>query len=561
MDMARRYCLFASVRMAHVLYSEPCTSAILSSLSEIQPSMRNLYPTILLALALICPALSEAQTIKKVKVKAFVDESGHAHSPYAISAVTTADNGAVVGLYPTIDGQPDWIEEKKGYTTKAAVHTWDRAKITHQVKKEPYLVYGRDKVDPISLMRFDGKSYLLGYQNRSTGGSAIIYSQLEGSGITPSACNELFSGDMQITLKERQGNELIRKAANGIRAIPSESGDQVLLAMIGKVQQGAKHGPLSLLLLNKELSPVWNESLFLGDADKDAVVLDVLYQGEASIYILVGKDTKGKDGGKTREVRLYQRGSGVKNHQVLDLEDHYIQDARLHIDDNGNVQVIGIYGKNGARNDRTFGAFSMTVSSEDLSTLGISKEGFDDPEDNTFLAGVDHTSDGRGFITTASYIYDGVKSGTGGTELKNVVYHCSSLRIFHIESDGSIVKTTTIPMANAGSSALEVVPVTTVFNDELMLFYNDDPANAEKRKKGNELDPEKAKSDVGAQYTQLSFSGAQYSRPFLKEDSEVRSIFPMRSWEVDKGELFLMGVVNSKNPRFYPIKILITAAS
>jgi hypothetical protein len=505
--------------------------------------------------------LAHSQGIQKVKVKAFMDESITDHTNFVISSVTTADNGAIVGFYPTLDGQPDWIEEKKGETTKAGVHTWSREKILHQVDKSPYLVYGRDQVDPLSLMRFNDKTYLLGYQQRSSGGSAIVHSILEGSGITPSPCNELFSGDMLMDLKERSGNELVRRASTGIRAIESGSGEHILLAMIGKITQGAKEGPVSLLLLDKELNKVWNETLFLSDGDKGAGVLDVMLQGDSTIYVLVAKDSKAKDGGMTRELRLYQRGNGIKNHQVMDLEEHYAQDARMALDAEGNVRIAGIYGKTGARQDETFGAFTLTVSSEDLSSLSLDKQAFDDPEDQGYLAGVDYTSDGRCFITTASYVFEGIKAGSGGSELKNITYHCNKIRVFHCDADGSIAKTTVIQMANAGKSALEVMPVAMMFNDELMLFYNDDPENADKRKKGGELDPEKAKSDVGAQYTQLNFAGEQYSRPFLKEDDVVRSIFPMNRWVIDSGELFLLGVIDGKYPEYHPIKIQITAAN
>lgn len=520
--------------------------------------MRNTYFPLLAILIFTSSTPINAQ-LQKLKVKAFIDESIHDHTNFVLTSASTTDNGAIVGMYPTLDGQPKWIEEKKGETTESGVHTWAREKVVHQVEKTPYLVYGRDKVDPLSVMRFNDQTFLLGYQERSSGGSAIVYSILEGSGIVPSPCNELFSGDMLMQLKERTGNEVSRKARNGLRAYQSESGDHVLLAMIGEITQGAKHGPVSLLLLDKELKPTWSETLFLGDADKGAVVLDVLLQGESTIYVLVAKDTKSKDGGMTRELRLYQRGEAVKNHQVLDFEEHYAQDARLTLDPDGNVRVAGMYGKTGAKKDRSFGAFNMTVSSEDLSTISLNKEGFDDPKDHAYLAGVDFTSDGRSFITTASYIFEGVKSGAGGAELKNITYHCDAIRVHHCESDGSIAKTTIIPMANAGASSLEVMPVTMVFNDDLLLFYNDDPDNVDKRKKGGELDPEKAKSDVGAQYTQLNFDGDQYSRPFLKEDDEVRSIFPMYSWELAPGELFLMGVIDGKYPAYHPIKIQVLA--
>jgi len=520
--------------------------------------MRLTAPSILLAVTFLTATGLNAQTLKKVKVKTFVDKSGNNHSPYLFNAVSVADNGSIIGLYPAIDAQPDWIKEKKGYTTPTAVHTWDRAKATRQVKSEPYLVYGRDQVEPLGLMRLGKKSYLIGYQGKTTGGSAVVYSQLKGSGITASPCQELVTGDLVMNLKERPTNEPQRGLYKGVRTYTSATGNSGLISLVGDIKMDGANADIVLVSVDKEMNVVWTEAFELADAGSKATVLDVQILGEDDALVLTSISKSDKDGAGGKEIRLYRRSS--KDFLEIDFEGDVVQDAEMNVDGD-KVHIAGIYGNASDKKDRTFGGFHLTVLTEDMEIAAFNEDKFSEPAENTVLAGVDRTDDGRTYVTTATYSFEGTKAGAGGSQLKNITYHCTALTIFHFESNGSHARTTRFPMANAGASALEVMPLTVVFQDDLMVFYNEDPANAEKRKKGGELDPEKSKADQGAQYTQLTFDGAMYSRIFLKEDAEVRSIFPIDSWEIGKGELFLMGIVNAKNPTFYPIKIQLTPSS
>lgn len=519
---------------------------------QISSHMRTTISTLAVIPFVILGLNANAQ-LSKVKVKAFTDEVGVDHSPFVFNSVSVSDVGSIVALYPKLDAQPDWIEEKKNYVSPTAVHTWSREKAVRQVKNEPYLVYGRDQAEAQAVTRIGDKTYLIAYQDKSEGGSALVYSRLTGSGITASPCKELVKGELSMQLRERPSIEPKAGMYRGVYSENSASGEHALISVIGAIEMGGQKADIAMVCVDKDMTVQWTEAMQLTESGAQAEILDVAMLGENDAVVLV-RVTKGSN----EEMRLYRRSA--KDFLLIDLEGDVLQDAEMMVQES-TVNIAGTYGHAEDRQNRTFGGFHMKIDGEALNLISYNTDKFSEPAKNTLLAGADFTEDGKCYVTTATYMFEGTKSGSGGAELKNVKYHCTNLHIFHFYNDGSHARTTLFPMANTGRSAFEVIPATMTFNGDLLLFYNEDPANADLRKKGKEMDPEDADENEGVQYTQLNFKGEKYSRMFIKEDDEVRSIFPFRSWELGKGELFLMGVVNNKNPVFYPIKIEVKAGT
>lgn len=281
-----------------------------------------------------------------------------------------------------------------------------------------------------------------------------------------------------------------------------------LLFFVEKPDYKKENKQFLMSVLDSNLTPIWSQNIDLNIPAKQVDIYDMDISNIGKVFVSlkhydqdVTKESIRQDGEKipsySFKMFVYDERKTKPKELAFALGNKFIQGSKVVCDNSGEVKIAGFY--KAKYNGRITGAFYTTVNDKDLTMSkpqvipipddvialidvdGYAKTKGDDPgiDEDFVIQYIKKRENGSIDLVAELHEIKTTTSGTAGSSSTSVTYYYGDVLNIHVENNEKPIFTR-IPKMQWGTSTyfLGVYPI--VYNDKLILLYNDDKDNVEK---------------------------------------------------------------------------------
>ncbi|MFT3885785.1 MAG: hypothetical protein QM724_10235 [Flavobacteriales bacterium] len=503
-------------------------------------------PRVLLFAALPLLVLMSARAQEaKVRVKVKVDLEAAPDNGIGVARMVKGDAGSLVlvktkGGRTAFGGVPqpdlDWTLVSLNADNMAVIKT-----------DKPKIVWGEGPVALETIENFDHQFRLIASKPDPENAKLLLLQQV----LSPRALTGKAAQIITELPYDRLGKGAAYFAANtavGFTTVVSADSMKLLLHLIPSGTTHPAGSPVFALLLDKQMAPLWSNTLATDPKAQRVDVLDTRVDKAGAVWYFVRNVTDPDP--KTREVlgysfSLYRLDSAGQQEVKLELSGKdFAQEAGIDVLANGTLVCSGIYSNPEGNRNESMGIFRTTLDAAAMKwtpakTFPYEKQLVKKDEvlqTNMRLEHVWAKHDGGLFVVTQkSGLEPHTVSNLSGKKVVKTEWMGGPFHIMEIDAAGELKWYKHIDRELDYGTDAPGATISTVFADVLYLFYNDDAANLEKRRAKQPIDPVGSPKD--AVMLEFKADGTDKGKVVMKEGYKQAYLASANVWRMGEGRI------------------------
>ncbi|HEY0977466.1 MAG TPA: hypothetical protein VGE21_08350 [Flavobacteriales bacterium] len=523
----------------------------------------TLLRTLMLTTALAAAPLTWAQEAK-VRVKVKADLEAKPDEGIGVARMVKGDAGSVVALKTkggrTVLGgvmQPelDW-----------SLVAYDREKLTLIKSDKPKIVWGIGPVALETIVNFGGQFRLIASKPDKEKAKLLVLQQvLSPRSLTGKAAQLLY--ELPFDRLGKGPEYFVDNMAIGFTTTTSVDSTKLLLGLTPASTTRSAGAPIWAMVLDKQMKPLWNNTLTTDPAARNAQVIDVRVDKSGAAWYLVKNISDPAP--KTKEVlgysyELYRLDSAGQTSVKLDLPGkNFAQDARFELRADGSIVCGGIYSDPEPNRNESLGMFRMELDIANMKWVGFNAFPFalqmvkkvEKLQNDMRLVRMIERKDGGLFlIAEKAGTETTMVSDLSGKKVAKTQWVNGALHVMQVGRTGAEpvwYKQIERQLAYDDADPGNVVAGTA--GDLLFVFYNDSEKNIENRKA--KLPVEQVTTAKDLIMLEFKADGTDKGRVVLKEGFKQGFLSADRVWHVGPGIIGTLGAPAFGKGKTYPVLV------
>jgi hypothetical protein len=516
---------------------------------------------VLLTIAL--PAFSQES---KVRVKVVQEAEDKAGKGYGVARVVRGDAGSVVvlrtkGGNPVLGGlsqvQTDWSLWTYAAETMAPIKN-----------DKPKIVWGEGPVALETIEHFNKQFRLIASKPDPERNVLLIIQQV----LSP---RSLTGKGAQLVTEipyDRLGKGPEYFQANvhvGFSTLVNADSTKLLLQLTPATTTRSAGCPVFAMMLDKELKPLWNWTLQTDAAAREVRILDTQVDKAGAVWYLIknvndpAPKTKGELG---YTLALYKLDSAGQQVVPIDLPGaEQAIDASFAFRSNGDLAVAGVYGSTELNRNESVGLYYTTLGAGDLKwgnwkmhelvkqEVVVKTRKEERWQTDIVLDRVLPRKDGGAFLVShASGQVTVMVSDLSGAKRPKTSWETGDLHLMELTATGDVKWHRQVDRSMSLDNDTPGRLISTAYDDQLVIFMNDDLGNAEKRKAKEPVAQLTACKD--AVLLEFKPDGTEKPRAVLTE-APGGCFRPSAVWRLGAGTIATLGAGSFGSDQAFPVLI------